>query len=382
MKKIHFALIALIGLTFSLQSCKDDIEITGDFVETAVVYGLLDQADSLHYIKVTRAFIGPGNAFDIAKIPDSSYFASVTGTVMEFTDGNYSLNPSGEYVYNTNNASRTFNLRDTTIDNKDTGGVFYAPEQKLYYFPTTSSAPLLDDALYVMSLSINGGAFTVKGETELVNNLSSAISSQTQPYKFVTNQGEYKATTVVVNNGGTGNHKASQINTTIEITIEEFIGSTSALKTFKWNLGDAETTSTSVPFTASGSTFYEIIKENCTNDASITKRNLISMDAVITGGSDVLYRYIQANQPVSGLAQSKPTYTNLIASGGHPVVGIFSARQTVRINSVFYNPSASGFVRALDKSSTERLCTGSITGTYLFCSQHTADASETWFCTP
>ena len=86
MKKIHLALIAIIGLV-SLQSCKDDIEVTGDFIETAVVYGLLDQADSLHYVKVTRAFIGPGNAFEIAQIPDSNYFVSVTGTVTELSSG-------------------------------------------------------------------------------------------------------------------------------------------------------------------------------------------------------------------------------------------------------------------------------------------------------
>lgn len=303
MKKIHFALIALIGLTFSLQSCKDDIEVTGDFVETAVVYGLLDQADSIHYIKVTRAFIGPGNAYDIAQIPDSSYFASVVGTVTEVSSG------------------RVFTLRDTIIPNKDPNGVFYAPNQKVYYFDNThttstntSGAALNENSLFRLNLNINDGLFTVTGETELVNSLSSALSSQTQPFKFVDNQGEYKATTIVVNNSGTGNHKSSQINTTVEITMEEFIGAASTLKTFKWNLGDAASTSSSVAFSASGSTFYEIMKSNCTNDNNITKRRLVSMDAVITGGSEVLYRYIQANKPVSGLAQSKPTYTNLSAT--------------------------------------------------------------------
>lgn len=369
MKKIHFALVALIGLALSFQSCKDDIEITGEFEETAVVFGLLNQADSLQYIKVTRAFIGPGNAYEIAKIPDSSYFSSVTGTVTELSTG------------------RVFTLRDTIIPNKDQNGVFYAPNQKVYYFDNThitstntTGAALDENSKFRLDLNINNGLFTVTGETELVNSISSNISSQTQPFKFVESQGDYKSTTINVSNLGTGNHRASQLNTTIEITIEEFIGLNSTLKTFKWNLGDAETTSSSLAFTAPGNTFYEVMRENCTNDPSITKRNLISMNTVITGGSEVMYRYIQANQPVSGLAQSKPTYTNLTASGGHPVIGIFSARQTIRINSVFYNPSASGFVRCLDKISTERLCTGNVTGNYLFCSQHSADATEPWAC--
>ncbi len=368
MKKIHLALIAIIGLV-SLQSCKDDIEITGEFIETAVVYGLLDQSDSLHYVKITRAFIGPGNAYDIAQIPDSNYFASVTGTVTELSTG------------------RKFNLRDTIVLNKDQNGIFYAPEQKLYYFDNThitstntTGAPLDENSTFRLDLDINNGLFSVTGETELVTGLSSTLSAQSQPFKFVDNQNQFKSTSIAVSNSGTGNHKASQINTTIEINIEEFEGASSTPKKFKWNLGDAESSSSSIVFTATGNTFYELMKANCTNNSAITKRQLISMNTVITGGSEVLYRYIQSTKPTSGLAQSKPVYTNLEASGGHPVVGIFSARHAVRIDKVFYDPAASGFVRCLDKISTEKLCQGSVTGPFLFCSQHTADSAEPWFC--
>lgn len=362
MKKIFFALITIIGLV-SLQSCKDDIEVAGEFQETAVVYGLLNQADTLHYIKVTRAFIGPGNAIEIAKIPDSSYFASVTGTVTEVSSG------------------RIFTLRDTIIPNKDQNGVFYAPNQKVYYFATTTGSPLAENSKFRLNLNINNGLFNVTGETELVTGLTSNLGTQTQPFKFIDNQSNYKSTTLMVNNNGTGNHKAYQLNTSIEIVIEEFIGSTSTQKKFLWNLGDAETSSDAVAFTANGATFYEVIKANCTNNPAITKRRMYAMNTLITGGSEVLYRYIQSTKPVSGLAQSKPVYTNLEATNGHPVVGIFSARQTVRYDKIFYNdPLQSAFLRCIDKLTTERLCTGSITAPYLFCSQHIADASEPWYC--
>ena len=70
-----------------LQSCSEDLKLAGDFKETAIVYGLLDQADSLHYVKITRAFIGPGNALDIAQIADSSYFDQVDATISEVVNG-------------------------------------------------------------------------------------------------------------------------------------------------------------------------------------------------------------------------------------------------------------------------------------------------------
>ena len=63
MKYIPIYLSILV--TF-LTSCSEEVNLTGDFKETAVVYGLLDHADSLHYVKITRAFIGPGNALEIA----------------------------------------------------------------------------------------------------------------------------------------------------------------------------------------------------------------------------------------------------------------------------------------------------------------------------
>jgi hypothetical protein len=98
-----------ILVTLLLQSCSEDVQLIGDFKETAVVYGLLNHADSLHYVKITRAFIGPGNALEIAQIPDSSYFDQVDATVTELVNGN---------------VTRTWILKDTVVQDKDTNGVF------------------------------------------------------------------------------------------------------------------------------------------------------------------------------------------------------------------------------------------------------------------
>ncbi len=85
MKNRILGLIILAGFTLGIQSCKEEITSNEAFVETAVVYGLLDIANSEHMIKITRAFIGDGvtNSNSIAANPDSSYFQSVTGTVTE-----------------------------------------------------------------------------------------------------------------------------------------------------------------------------------------------------------------------------------------------------------------------------------------------------------
>ena len=72
--KLIFLILGLIITAVSFNSCKEDIELVGSYKETAVIYALLDQSESIHFLKINRAFIGPGNALEIAKIPDSSYF--------------------------------------------------------------------------------------------------------------------------------------------------------------------------------------------------------------------------------------------------------------------------------------------------------------------
>ena len=366
-KYLCFIFISL-GLIV-LNSCNEKIKLIGDFVETAVVYGLLDQADSLHFIKINRAFIGPGNAIEIAGVADSSYFTNVDATISEYLNGNL---------------TRSWLLRDTILDNKDPNGVFYAPEQKVYYFKTmptgfngviqTSTNPqmtsLNPQAIYKIDIVINNGAFSVSGETELVRGITSAAATQNFNFKFADNPGEYTSTGITVSS--TGNSYV--LNTQLNMAFYEWEGNTFSEKSFFWKLGEADVLpSSSKIFTANGETFYDLMKSNCTESLSISKRTFKGVTIKITGGAEELYNFIAVNKPSSGLAQSKPTYTNLTATNGKRVIGIFSSRQTVEIYHPFYVSPQQSYLRALDKKSTRELCQGPITGLYLFCSNHPGD---------
>ena len=354
---------------YMLSSCSEKVKLVGNFEDTAVVYGLLDQADSLHYIKINRAFIGPGNALEIAQIADSSYFTNVDATISEYLNGNL---------------TRSWLLRDTILDNKDPNGVFYAPEQKVYYFKTmptgfngviqTSTNPqmtsLNPQAIYKIDIVINNGAFSVSAETELVRGITSAAATQNFNFKFAINPGEYTSTGITVSS--TGNSYV--LNTQLKMAFYEWQDNTYSEKSFFWNLGEADVLpSSSKIFTANGETFYDLMKSNCTENSTITKRTFKGVTIKITGGAEELYNFIAVNKPSSGLAQSKPTYTNLTATNGKRVIGIFSSRQTVEIYHPFYVSPQQSYLRALDKKSTRELCIGSKTGLYLFCSNHPGD---------
>jgi hypothetical protein len=354
MKKSILQLLALLLVIVQLTSCNEEIDFANNYIESPVIFGLLDQTDSVHYIKINRGFLGPGNAFTFAQEPDSNYFEKVEAVVEEFLNGS---------------VLRSWTLRDTLLNNKDTNGVFFAPEQKLYYFSTIGDLSLSPDATYRLKVDINDGTLQVAGETRLVNNvaLSTNVSSSNTAMRFADDLAEYINVTI---ESGVGTAVFS--NTTMNITIREYRGTATTDIVIPWNIDEKLADGLNVRASAFGETFYQRVRDGVTNDPTITKRNLIGFDYVFTGGSSDLYNYIQVNKPSSSLAQTKPEYTNLSVSNGFKVIGLFSSRQAVN----YYRPFVNGnfaTIRCLDQKSTRELCYGQYTGDLLFCSQHPGD---------
>lgn len=350
-------LISLSLLTIVFNSCKTDVDLIGEYKVTPVVYGLLDQSDSLHYIRINKTFLGKGNAFDMALVPDSSYFQEVDATVTE--------------ILSNGNTGRIWQLRDTIIEGKNENGVFFAPEQKVYYFATASfqsnpAQSLKPDAKYVLDIVINGGEFVVKGETELVRDVALTAPSQQSAFVFRGNQNEYRAVPFTWTKG---NGRRFNFNMSFHYKETNNNGIVTN-KSFEWNLGEIMANSTNnVSVNANGELFYQLVKNNIPVDNSIVRREHTYFLITLVAGSEDLHNFIIANQPTTSLAQNKPSFTNL--EGG---IGIFSSRFTIRNTKYFINPSFQNW-RSLDQRSTKELCEGQYTGLLRFCSSHIQDVN-------
>lgn len=57
-----------------ISSCEADFNPIKTSPSTPLIYGIVNQQDSLFRIRLTKTFIGEGNALDFAKIPDSIYY--------------------------------------------------------------------------------------------------------------------------------------------------------------------------------------------------------------------------------------------------------------------------------------------------------------------
>jgi hypothetical protein len=369
MKKIflNFFILALIVISFS--SCSEEILPSTDGKSTAIVFATLNQRDSIHFVKITKAFYGGGNSLEIAQIPDSSYFNQVDATVKEYVGGAL---------------ERTFVLKDTMIANKETNGAFYAPEQKLYYFKTTSANPLKNDGtVYKLSAKLNNGELEVTGETTLVGQMTISAPTVNSQFSFAqTNVAQYgyAATNISFN---TGNSKRIEVKLLVEF--DEFIGANIAYtKSFDWNLANIDAddikANTTASASASGKTFYDLIKANASNDNQISRRVLKGIRVLVNGASNDLQKYLIVNQPSSSLAQNKPSYSNLTVSNGHRVIGVFASRYYVDL----YKPKVSTFggipLGCINNPSMKELCNGTITGLLKFCSDNPGDLNQTYFC--
>lgn len=69
--------VAAIAFLLLFGGCKQDFDITADYKEIPVVYGLLNQQDSKHYIRIQKAYLIDGDAKLATGVTDSIYYPDV-----------------------------------------------------------------------------------------------------------------------------------------------------------------------------------------------------------------------------------------------------------------------------------------------------------------
>lgn len=127
MKNRHFIYI-LSCFIFVFNACSTDVDIYTDFKGTTIVYGVMDAAKDTNVIKIIRAYSGSNsdsfNANQVALIADSSnYPGKLDVRFVEYKKAlGESYSPTGREII----------LDTMTIHDKEEG-LFYAPNQKLYY---------------------------------------------------------------------------------------------------------------------------------------------------------------------------------------------------------------------------------------------------------
>ena len=354
MKLIAFLSSLLFLLLFT--SCKEEIIVVSDQKETAVIYGVLDPSETIHYIKITRAINGTANALEEAKNESANYFDNVDASIHEIINGD---------------TIRSWKLRDTIVSGR-ASGLYYGPTQKVYYFSTTSTKPLKGESgiFYHFQAKLNN-KYTVSGVTDIVREVGVTNPS----YQFATtNVGKdgYAQTSLNVYSG-----TATVVNVHLDLLVQQKLAdNTIRVDTLPWKISESSVpVGKSINLSINGEDFYKTIFASLQNQKSVTQRKLVGIDLTTTFGSSTLEKYIALNKPSSSLAQTKPNFTNLTSKDDIRLYGIFTSTHTLKNSRTNQNS-----IRIIDVYSSKELCTGIITNGLNFCTDDAYHNKTSFYC--
>ncbi|HEU4718244.1 MAG TPA: DUF4249 family protein [Bacteroidia bacterium] len=302
MKKFFlFASLALF-----LSTCTTDVDLLDNWKETTVIYGLLNQADTMQYIRIQKAFLGPDNAYTMAQ---------------EFDSINYinQLDVRLEELYN-GNVINSWPLYPDTISNK-APGIFSYPMQVVYALHT--GAPSFFNTAHQYHLVVKNNQ---------TGNTADATTSLMSDFNMIAPQGP--SISIVKINSNTMNSiswgscpkaRIFQVGLTFHYSETDVNNNTVSKATPEWMLGTVYTDSLSAldpqSTTFDPNDFYRFIANNIPQDPNVVSRKDEFITITVYAGGEALYTYMETNGASNSVVQDRPFYTNI--NNG---LGIFSAR--------------------------------------------------------
>lgn len=314
MKKFSTLIISII-IAFSFFSCDNEVSTIADYEDITIVYGLLNQNDSISSIKITKAFLGEGNALTYAQFADSSQYEDILNvTLEEYNSDNQLLN---EIEFSVD-----------TITNKP-DGIFYAPNQVIY---TAVTKDLLNDQnTYKMVIENRETGKIITAITPLVySDLTinqPPINNSLRPTINI-NDDEYKR---LVRWQSTKNGKRYGVYATFQYS-ELFAGNDEPVeKSVKWDAFPVLKASDidggeELEFYFLNKSFWIWINdvipyEDETVENTVQKRYAGKLTFTFEVAGSDFNSYMEINEPGISIIQERPEYTN-IENG----TGLLSAR--------------------------------------------------------
>lgn len=323
-RKNVFFIAGMAVLTLLFSACKPDVNITSDYRETIVVYGLLNPLDEYQYIKIYKGFLTRDNALVYAQNLDNiSYYDKIRVVLEE-----YDANDNFFYAYDL----------DTTMSIPKNPGDFAAPTQVLYR---------------TKSNKIQGGRYALK-EGRRYRLL--VIEKESQDTLAVSETRTIKNMCFNIPLG------TSQSISSFNICMEDpwYVGykpenkpesaaAIDAYLTFRYiekNKTTGEVSHKSVDnicltsgFVASNQTMFKpntifrILSQNIKPDENVVRYvddyqgiEYACIDIKLWACDEVYYQYYKLAQPSSSIVQDRVEYSNIEAKSGGNALGFFASR--------------------------------------------------------
>jgi len=310
MKKVSvFCFVAILLL--SVSGCKDSLNVLAPYKEIPVVYGLIDQNDSVQYIRVNRAYQGSGNVYTMAAQYDSINYpvGTLAVKIVHFVNGS----PSDTIVL------------DTTTSIPVDPGTFSYPKQVLYYTTKKLNA---NDQYSVAINNKKANNVITSAPTSLLPDVNVTVHGFTDflitsPIDF-TSAVQFPTTIQWITNSSALIYQLDMVFYYNEI---DSIKKDTTLKSVTWGFADQTSPTLGSGYTMSiqysGYGFQQLLKTSIAPPPTDVKRVPLYVEVMFSSGTMDMNTYINLTQPSLDINQEKPSFTNL-----KNAVGIFTARHT------------------------------------------------------
>lgn len=297
---ISFLLCNCIFFFFG-SGCKNDLDILAPYKDTTIVYGVLNAADTAQYIRIHKAYLGEGNAYEMAQYTDSFYYKSNLKVVLEEYNKGIKVN---EIICE----------KDSNVIKEP--GIFASSPNIL--FKTTGNDSLNEKSSYKLIIRNTETGKLITSTTNVLGKLL-IEKPNNSPANFLDDPYELKWFTIL-------NAQAYEVvirfhyfeqkkNNPLDIEA----------KYFDWKAAYEEHPDNDplheIKVTLQKLEFFRVAAANIKADTSL-KRIAGNVEFIFIAGSKDLLTYYKINNFTTNLAQVIPVYTNI--DGG---LGIFTSRR-------------------------------------------------------
>ena len=300
--KIKNLLFLILPLLFS---CETDFDVNANWKDVTIVYGLIDPNNEDQLIKINKAYLGQGDAIQMASISDSTNYAPSNLIVK--------IHRVREQVFNTYDTLSTVVLTDTILDKDD--GLFSTDDNIIYTFKKPSSF-YNTNSIYVLEILNLSSGQKVTSETEIINSFS--FESLNPSFEWGLYNGELADSLRFRTKNIEWQNSSNGVIYQLDILINYL--ENGVVNSLSWSQPLVEYSSGNMSLKIKGDQFFQFLENNLDNN---TTKQFLNLDLVMTIGAQDLKTYIDVNQPFSGIVQERPVFSN-IDNG----VGLFSSRYT------------------------------------------------------
>ena len=315
----YFFLSILILL--SISSCETDFDVNANWEDVTIVYGLIDPNEEIQLVKINKAYLGEGDAIEMASISDSTNYNP--------SDIRVTLYRIKEISFNQYDTLSSVILNDTILEKDD--GLFSIDNNIIYTFSKPESFYNTNSIYSLEVINLSSGHM-VTSKTEIINNFSfESLNSSFQWGLYNEELDSLMFRTKTIEWTKSNNGEIYQLDVLIN-----YIENNDTISLI-WSQPLIEYSSGNMTTKIKGNLFFDFLSSNLSNN---TTKQFLNLDLIMTVGTDDLKTYINVNKPFSGIVQERPAFSN-IGNG----IGLFSSRYTYdQINGIELNNSTLNYI--------------------------------------